>query len=75
MSDMDSRDIAIMRDVYGLNERGGREHAGGTGPSWRDAYEPPTCPECGSVLTRGHDHLDHYYCMDCDVEYAAEEVE
>lgn len=72
MNDVIRQDYAGMEYVRNNRQP---EHLGGTGPSWRDAYEPPTCPECGTVLTRGHDHLDHYYCADCDVEYAAEEVE
>lgn len=68
---------SILRDLarreYLENNRQ-PEHTGGTGPSWRDAYEPPECPECGTVLVPDQ-FFRVYDCHDCDVEYAAEVVE
>lgn len=76
-------DETILRDLarreYLENNRQ-PEHLGGTGPSWRDAYEPPECPECGTRLAPNDvdewsGSAASFHCPVCDVEYAAEEVE
>lgn len=76
MSDMDARDLRIMRD-QGYTPTGqyiGTGTGGYDGPDWRDGWDRPDCPdpECGyplSVEGAG------YFCDVCDTHYKAEEVE
>lgn len=39
MGDMDEREIAQMRDIHGIGERGERLSSGGSAPDWREGFE------------------------------------
>lgn len=74
MSDMDARDIAIMRDVYGLNERGGRlSRSSDDYPV--DGPDPVVCPECEEdmvcVRVMEWSGLGVHQCGDCGSEVVA----